>query len=47
MVEANAQLGFVKLPEKLFGKYKNLVKLTHYEEMKKILGEDPILNYKK
>jgi hypothetical protein len=47
MVEANAQLGVLKLPEALFGQYENLIKLTHYNEFKKVLGEEPILHYKK
>ena len=47
MVEANAQLGFLRLPKKIFGKYENLVKATHYERFRELLGEDPILHEKK
>lgn len=47
MIEANAQLGLLKLPKEIFGKYENLIKATHYERFREILGEDPILNEKK
>lgn len=47
LIEANAQLGHVKLPKKLFGKYENLIKLTHYEQFRKLLNEDPMLNHKR
>ena len=47
MVEANAQLGLLKLPKELFGEYENLIKVTHYERFKELLGEDPILHEKK
>jgi hypothetical protein len=47
MVEANAQLGFLKLPKSIFGEHENLIKLTHYNKFKSILGEDPNLHYKK
>lgn len=46
-VEANAQLGYLKLPKDLFGKHENLVKQTHYGMFHEQLGEDPILNHKK
>jgi hypothetical protein len=47
MVEANAQLGLLKLPKKLFGQFENLIKLTHYDSIHKLLGEDPNLHFKK
>ena len=47
MVEANAQLGFLKLPKSIFGEHENLIKLTQYNKFKSILGEDPNLHYKK
>ena len=47
MVEANSQLGLIKMPRKIFGEYENLIKLTHYNQFKEVIGEDPILNHKK
>lgn len=47
MVEANAQLGFLKLPKAIFGEYENLIKMTHYDRFKELLGEDPMLHEKK
>ena len=47
MVEANSQLGLVKLPREAFGEFENLIKLTQYNQFKEMLGEDPILNHKK
>jgi hypothetical protein len=41
MVEANSQLGLFSMPESLFAKYKEIIKITSYDEMKKLLGEDP------
>jgi hypothetical protein len=35
------------MPEELFGKYKEIVKITSYESMKKLLGEDPRKYYKR
>lgn len=35
------------MPEELFGKYKEIVKITSYEAMKKLLGEDPRKVYKR
>ena len=43
VIEANTQLGLFTLPEEFFGKYKNLIKITAYENAKKIMGEDPRL----
>ena len=34
-VEANAQLGFLKLPKKFFGKFEETIKQIHYDELKK------------
>ena len=47
MIEANAQLGHIKLPRQLYDKYENLIKLTHYDLFRKILNEDPIVNHKR
>ncbi|CDW83616.1 UNKNOWN [Stylonychia lemnae] len=47
MVEANTQLGFFQLPETLFGKYKEIIKVTAYHQMKDNLGEDPRKLYKR
>jgi hypothetical protein len=47
MMEANAQLGLLKLPREVFGEHENLIKLTHYNAFKDLIGEDPVLNYKK
>lgn len=47
MIEANTQLGFLKLPKSAFGYHENLIKSTMYGELKKQLGEDPMLHYKK
>jgi hypothetical protein len=35
------------MPEGLFGKYKDLVKITSYDSLKKALGEDPRKVYKR
>lgn len=40
LVEANAQLKLLKLPEK-FKKYENLLKTVLYRELHEFLGEDP------
>lgn len=42
-MEANAQLGLVTLPESIFGHYRELIRITQYEAMKKIDfdGKDP------
>ena len=47
MVEANSQLGLVKLPREAFCEFEYLIKLTQYNQFKEMLGEDPILNHKK
>ena len=47
MIEANAQLNLIQLPKEVFGEYENLIKSTKYQQFKTILGEDPILHYKK
>jgi hypothetical protein len=47
MMEANTQLGLVKLPRSVFGKYENLIKATQYEMFKEQIGEDPLTNYKR
>ena len=47
MIEANAQMGLLKLPREIFGDHENLIKLTHYKMFTETLGEDPILNHKK
>ena len=41
IVEANTQLGYLTMPEELFAKYKEIVKITTYEGLKQVLGEDP------
>jgi hypothetical protein len=48
MVEANAQLGLLALPESIFGNYRELIRMTQYEEMKRIDfgGKDPRLSLK-
>jgi hypothetical protein len=35
------------MPEELFGKYKEIIKITTYEAMKDLLGEDPRKVYKR
>ena len=35
------------MPEELFSKYKDIVKITTYEGMKDVLGEDPRKAYKR
>lgn len=47
MVEANTQLGYFTMPEEIFSKYKELVKITSYDSMKEALGEDPRRAYKR
>jgi hypothetical protein len=49
LMEANAQLGLVQLPENLFGRYKSLIKQVQYAEMQKIdfAGKDPRVELKK
>ena len=47
MIEANTQLGYVQLPEEIFGNYKELMKVTAYDAMKQVLGEDPRKHYKR
>ena len=49
MVEANAQLQLITLPESTYGKYKELIRLTQYETMKQhwFGGEDPRLEFKR
>lgn len=47
MVEANTQLGLFTLPESMFAKYKEIIKITSYETMKQALGEDPRKFYKR
>lgn len=49
MVEANAQLGLFQLPEEIFGRYKDLIRITQYEEMKRIDfdGKDPRIELRK
>lgn len=47
VVEANTQLGYLTMPEELFGKYKDIVKITTYDGLKKVLGEDPRKYYKR
>ena len=43
LVEANAQLGLLALPESVFGNYRELIRTTQYEAMKKydFDGKDP------
>ena len=49
MVEANAQLQLITLPKSKFGKYKELIRHTQYESMKKhwFGGDDPRLELKR
>jgi hypothetical protein len=47
IVEANTQLGFFSMPDELFGKYKEIIKMTSYESMKEAIGEDPRKAYKR
>jgi hypothetical protein len=35
------------MPEDLFSKYKDIIKITTYEGMKEVLGEDPRKAYKR
>jgi hypothetical protein len=35
------------MPEELFSKYKDIVKITTYEGMKEVIGEDPRKAYKR
>ena len=43
LVEANAQLQLVQLPEEVFGKYEGLIRQTQYKALKENIydGEDP------
>ena len=43
LVEANAQLGLLALPESVFGHYRELIRTTQYEAMKEFEfdGKDP------
>lgn len=49
LVEANAQLGLMQLPEDIFGRYKQLIRITQYEEMKRVDfdGKDPRVELKR
>lgn len=47
MIEANTQLGFFSLPEDIYGKYKEIIRVTAYSGMKEIMGEDPRKAYKR
>jgi hypothetical protein len=47
IVEANTQLGYLTMPEELFSKYTEIIKITTYEGLKKVLGEDPRKAYKR
>lgn len=47
VVEANTQLGYFTMPEEIFGKYKEIVKMTTYDSLKDQLGEDPRKHYKR
>ena len=49
LVEANAQLGLLQLPEAVFGKYEHLIRATQYNEMKKVDfgGKDPRVEIKR
>ena len=47
-VEANAQLGLMKLPERVFGRYKPLMKAAIFENLKKKYGgADPRIEHRK
>jgi len=48
-MEANAQLGLVKLPEKAFGQYKNMIKRVLYDQLKegKYGGDEPRIEARK
>ncbi len=41
VIEANTQLGLITMPEEFFSKYKEIIKITSYDELKKVIGEDP------
>jgi hypothetical protein len=47
VVEANTQLGYFTMPDEIFGKYKEIVKMTTYDSLKEQLGEDPRKHYKR
>ncbi len=47
VVEANTQLGYLTMPEELFAKYKEIIKITSYDAMRQVLGEDPRKMYKR
>ena len=47
VVEANTQLGYFTMPEELFGKYREIIKMTTYDALKEIEGEDPRKAYKR
>ena len=49
LIEANAQLGLVQLPEDIFGKYRELIRVTQFEAMRKIDfdGKDPRVELKR
>lgn len=47
VVEANTQLGYFTMPEKMFGKFKEIIKMTAYDNLKETIGEDPRLAYKR
>jgi hypothetical protein len=35
------------MPEELFAKYKEIIKITSYDAMRQVLGEDPRKMYKR
>ena len=49
LMEANAQLGLLQLPEAIFGKYTNLIKQIQFQEMRdKVFdGKDPRVELKR
>lgn len=47
LVEANTQLALFTMPEDLFAKYKEIIKMTQYEDMKGSMQEDPRRAYKR
>lgn len=47
VLEANTQLNIFAVPEEIFGEYKELIKITAYDCLKKAYGTDPRKEYKR
>lgn len=42
LVEANTQLGLIKLPESFGKNFTEIIKSVSYKELKDLIGEDPM-----